>query len=205
MKGRRRARRTALQALYELDQSDHPLELVLAARVRDFHVASAAGAMGRAERAILARMLDAYPGEAAPQLDAAAMSDTFGVDVDAATRVASFVERLRPHVAYCVAIVRGVGRHRVAIDGVIERIAPEWPVEQMAPVDRNVLRIALWEIATASSPVRVAISEAVELARAFSGEGARRMVNGALGTYASGDQQLVLAKQAAKNRGSVGP
>ena len=74
----------------------------------------------------------------------------------------------------------------------IARIAPEWPVEQMAPIDRNVLRIALWEIASGSSPVRVAINEAVELARAFSGEGSRRMVNGALGAYTSGDRKLVL-------------
>jgi N utilization substance protein B len=68
---------------------------------------------------------------------------------------------------------------------VVARIAPEWPVEQMAPVDRNVLRIALWEIGSGRAPVRVAINEAVELARLFSGEASRRMVNGALGTFVS--------------------
>jgi N utilization substance protein B len=67
----------------------------------------------------------------------------------------------------------------------------------MAPVDRNVLRIALWEIGTGSSPVKVAISEAVELARTFSGEGARRMVNGALGAFAASGVRLDLQEDAA--------
>jgi N utilization substance protein B len=86
---------------------------------------------------------------------------------------------------YFLRIVRGVTQNREAIDAAIARIAPEWPVDQMAPIDRNVLRVALWEIATAACPIRVAINEAVELARAYSGESARRLVNGALGTFVS--------------------
>jgi N utilization substance protein B len=78
------------------------------------------------------------------------------------------------------------------LDDVIHTIAPEWPVVQMAPVDRNVLRIALWELATGANPTRVAINEAVELARTFSGEGARRMVNGALGSFVASGRPLLL-------------
>lgn len=192
MKGRRRARRTALQALYELDQSQHDLDRVLEARMRDFHVSAAAGALDRDARTALEKLLDDSPGDAVTLDGVDVLVKSYGVAPETAERVVAFVERMRPHAAYTVTMVRGVQRDKEQLDVVIERIAPEWPVEQMAPVDRNVLRIALWEIATGSSPMRVAISEAVELARTFSGEGARRMVNGALGAYASGDQHLVL-------------
>ena len=84
----------------------------------------------------------------------------------------------------------------------IERIAPEWPVDQMAPLDRNVLRIALWEIGQGRVPVRVAINEAVELARRFSGEGARRMVNGALGAFVSSGVTLDLRPAEADGGGT---
>lgn len=193
MKGRRRARRTALQALYELDQSEHGVDGVLTQRLSDLHMSAASGAMDPGGRRVLERVLLDHPGDALPSITPDAISARYGVDTDSASEVVDLIEGLRPHAAYCVAIVRGVLRDLEPIDVVIARIAPEWPVPQMAPVDRNVLRIALWEIGSGGSPVRVAINEAIELARAFSGEGARRMVNGALGAYTSGDQRLTFA------------
>lgn len=100
---------------------------------------------------------------------------------------------LRKQADYGAAVIRGVVGHRERLDQVIRQIAPEWPVDQMAPIDRNVLRIALWEIGLGEVPVRVAINEAVELARRYSGEGARRMVNGALGAFVNAGIRLDLA------------
>jgi N utilization substance protein B len=112
-----------------------------------------------------------------------------------ATAVAEALALFQRHAAlvdYGVAVVRGVIANLGAIDRVIRSIAPEWPVAQMAPVDRNLLRIALWEIGSQAVPVRVAINEAVELARRYSGESARRMVNGALGSFAKRQDKLDL-------------
>ncbi|MGH2541258.1 MAG: transcription antitermination factor NusB [Ardenticatenaceae bacterium] len=82
-------------------------------------------------------------------------------------------------------IVRGVLQRRAELDPYIQEIAPEWPVEQMAPVDRNILRIAIYELLHhPQTPVRVAINEAVELGRIFGSESSHRFVNGALGTFA---------------------
>jgi N utilization substance protein B len=90
-------------------------------------------------------------------------------------------------------MVAGVRRSLPDLDRVIEQIAPEWPLPDMAIVDRNILRLALWEAGTQTSPLKVAINEAVELAKGFGGEGTRRMVNGALGAFAASSQRLELA------------
>jgi N utilization substance protein B len=83
-------------------------------------------------------------------------------------------------------LVEGVLRHRDEIDPILCEIAPEWPLEQMSPIDRNVLRIAVFEMLfDPDIPVKVAINEAVELAKMFGSESSRRFVNGALGTLAS--------------------
>ncbi|MCX6026334.1 MAG: transcription antitermination factor NusB [Chloroflexi bacterium] len=82
-------------------------------------------------------------------------------------------------------LIFGVLQHRADLDRMIARFAPEWPVEQMAPVDRNVLRLALWEFAIGrETPVRVAINEAVEVAKVFGSESSPRFVNGVLGSLA---------------------
>lgn len=73
--------------------------------------------------------------------------------------------------------------HTVELDGIIRRIAPEWPVQQMAVVDRSVLRLALAEILYLDTPQKVAINEAVELAKRFGSDSSPRFVNGALGAY----------------------
>ncbi len=71
------------------------------------------------------------------------------------------------------------------MDMLIARYAPEWPLEQMAVIDRNILRIAIFEfIASEETPVKVAINEAVELAKTYGSDSAPRFINGVLGTLA---------------------
>lgn len=130
MRIRRRARIIAIQALYELDLTDHPPEVVVGRRIED----------------------EAFPTEGVP-----------------------FVYHL----------VNGVLRYKQLLDEMIQRYAPEWPIEQMAPIDRNVLRMALFEFSVdGQTPVKVAINEAVELAKLFGSDSAPRFVNGVLGSLA---------------------
>jgi N utilization substance protein B len=83
-------------------------------------------------------------------------------------------------------VVLGVLEHRSRLDSLIAEIAPDWPLEQMAIVDRNILRIAIYEITVDDqTPIKVAINEAVELAKLFGSDSSRRFVNGVLGTLAS--------------------
>ena len=84
-------------------------------------------------------------------------------------------------------LVRGVLEHRPDLDRVIMGIATDWPLDQMAIVDRNILRIAVFEIMIdQETPVKVAINEAVELAKLFGSDSSQRFVNGVLGTLVSG-------------------
>jgi transcription antitermination protein NusB len=81
-------------------------------------------------------------------------------------------------------ILRGVIERRQDLDLVIEKAAPEWPLERIAPVDRNVLRLGLYELLFSDRekvPAKVAINEAIELAKSFGGENSGRFVNGVLG------------------------
>ncbi|MCA9872282.1 MAG: transcription antitermination factor NusB, partial [Anaerolineales bacterium] len=71
------------------------------------------------------------------------------------------------------------------MDMLISRYAPEWPLDQMAVIDRNILRIAIFEfLIDGETPVKVAINEAVELAKTYGSDSAPRFVNGVLGTLA---------------------
>lgn len=79
-------------------------------------------------------------------------------------------------------VVKGVEEHRQEIDSVIEHYAPEWPIQQITIVDRNILRIGVYELKfTKDIPPKVAINEAIELAKSFGGESSGRFVNGVLG------------------------
>jgi len=130
-KGRRAARTIALQALYELDCTQHSLGEVMA---------------GRLEETVL-------PDE------------------------------LR---VFAYALVNGVLEYKATLDGLIRQHAPEFPLEQVAIVDRNLLRIALYEfLITTMTPVKVAIDEAVELAKEYGSESTARFVNGVLGALAA--------------------
>lgn len=71
------------------------------------------------------------------------------------------------------------------LDTIIQKAAPEWPISQIAPIDRNVLRIGLYELLFADRkevPPRVAINEAIELAKAYGGPNSGKFINGVLGT-----------------------
>lgn len=81
-------------------------------------------------------------------------------------------------------IVRGVFQIRAQLDQIIAKHAPEWPVDQLAVIDRNILRIALYELQHNDDvPIKVAINEAVELAKTFGSDTAPRFVNGVLGAF----------------------
>jgi N utilization substance protein B len=90
---------------------------------------------------------------------------------------------LNAAAAYAHELVRGVLANRAAIDALIQQRAPLWPLAQMSAVDRNVLRIGLYEslYGNATVPLRTAINEAVELAKLFGSETSAKFVNGVLG------------------------
>lgn len=94
-------------------------------------------------------------------------------------------------------LVEGVVNYWQALDGVIGQLAPEWPVAQIAVIDRNVLRIALWELAFSPTPVKVSINEAVELAKEFGSDASPRFVNGVLGAATRPGIELARLLQAA--------
>ena len=130
MKPRTRARSIALQALYEIDMTGHPPELVINER----------------------------------------LSETPLED-----NLSDFARK----------IVFGIQPLTKELDQIIAKHAPEWPLDQVATIDRNIMRIALWEIAVSNqTPLKVAINEAVELGKIFGSESTPRFVNGVLGSLA---------------------
>jgi N utilization substance protein B len=130
MKPRTRARSIALQALYEIDLTGHPPELVLEERLSE-----------------------------------SPLEDNLG----------EFARK----------IVFGIQPIVQELDQVIAKHAPEWPLDQVAIIDRNIMRIALWEIAVSNqTPLKVAINEAVELGKIYGSESTPRFVNGVLGRLA---------------------
>jgi len=137
MKDRTRARGIALQALYELDITNHPVGTVLQERASD------------------------------SDLDDE-LNDFFR------------------------SIVLGVLPIRAELDHFIAAHAPEWPLDQVAVIDRNILRMALWEFALAEDiPLKVAINEAVELAKTYGSDSAPRFVNGVLGALANRQHEII--------------
>lgn len=141
MKSRTRARSLALQALYEIDTTNHPPGDVLRIRLEETHLSD--------ELAEFARQI------------------IFGI----------------------LPLLEG-------LDKVIARYAPEWPLDQIAPIDRNILRIACWEFAVfGETPVKVAINEAVELAKIYGSDSAPRFVNGVLGSLADHRNEISLSLQ----------
>jgi N utilization substance protein B len=136
MKDRTRARGLALQALYELDITDHQVGTVMIER-----------------------------------LETEELSD----------ELADFFR----------SIVLGVLPIRQELDRFIADHAPDWPLDQVAIIDRNIIRIALWEFAVADgTPLKVAINEAVELAKMYGSDSAPRFVNGVLGSLADRQNEI---------------
>ncbi|PJF36666.1 MAG: transcription antitermination factor NusB [Candidatus Thermofonsia Clade 1 bacterium] len=128
------ARAVALQALYELDCTNHTIAEVMQARL-------------------------------------AALAEQGKVEAE--------VRR------YAYRLVNGVREIYPLLDALIAQFAPEFPIEQMAIIDRNILRMALYEFAFGKqTPFAVAVDEAVELAKQFGAESTPRFVNGVLGALA---------------------
>jgi N utilization substance protein B len=88
-------------------------------------------------------------------------------------------------VEFARKIVFGIQPIVTELDLIIAKHAPEWPLDQVAVIDRNIMRIALWEIAVSNqTPLKVAINEAVELGKIYGSESTPRFVNGVLGSLA---------------------
>ena len=128
MKSRTKARGFALQALYEVDQSVHPIE------------------------GVIQNLSTEFPLE----------------------------ENL---YSFAVQIIHGVLPMAEKLDKTIAIFAPDWPIDQVAIIDRNILRIALWELCfEADTPIKVVINESIELAKNFGSDASPRFVNGVMGS-----------------------
>lgn len=93
-------------------------------------------------------------------------------------------------------IIFGVLPLTEALDEIIAKYASEWPLDQIAAIDRNILRMALWEFAVYhDTPIKVAINEAVELAKQFGSDSAPRFINGVLGALADHQHEIQQAFQ----------
>lgn len=99
--------------------------------------------------------------------------------------------------AFIKQLVGGVSKQAAQLDATLQPVAPEWPIDQIARMDRLVLRIGLYELQNeADVPPKVVINEAVELAKAFGGDNSSKFVNGVLGTLLR--QQEEAAKKSKK-------
>ena len=93
-------------------------------------------------------------------------------------------------------IIFGVLPLTTTLDQILAKYAPEWPLDQIAAIDRNILRMALWEFAVYhDTPIKVAINEAVELAKQYGSDSAPRFINGVLGALADHQHEIQQAIQ----------
>ncbi len=105
---------------------------------------------------------------------------------DALARILSRIEVTEDVVGFARELVNGVIQNRAQLDQNIRDFAPAWPLDQISIVDRNILRLAIYEILHDNKiPVKVAINEAVELAKTFGSNNSSRFVNGVLGSVSN--------------------
>jgi N utilization substance protein B len=107
-----------------------------------------------------------------------------GLDLEdvLARNIARYEETIEDK-AFIESLVHGVASKQDELDGVIRPVAPEWPIEQIARMDRIILRIGVYELLFDENvPPKVVINEAVELAKAFGGDNSSKFINGVLGT-----------------------
>jgi transcription antitermination protein NusB len=116
------------------------------------------------------------------QIDVAAE----GIDDALARFWKSFEPVEREVMTLAEGLVRGVARHRRAIDDTIEGVSINWRLDRMAKVDRNVLRLAVYELLETNVPVKVVINEAIELGKKYGSESSGAFVNGLLDKVAAG-------------------
>jgi N utilization substance protein B len=116
------------------------------------------------------------------QIDVAAE----GIDEALSRFWRSFEPVEREVMALAETLVRGVAAHRRDVDEAIERVSTNWRLDRMAKVDRNVLRLAVYELLETDVPVKVVINEAIELGKKYGSESTGAFVNGVLDKVASG-------------------
>lgn len=111
-------------------------------------------------------------------------SEDVSFDLDAVLkRNVSRYEAMVDDVAFIKQLTEGVSQQTAELDARLQPIAPEWPIDQIARMDRVILRIGLYELENEPDvPPKVVINEAVELAKAFGGENSSKFINGVLGT-----------------------
>ena len=119
------------------------------------------------------------------ELDFNSSLDTNGVlkrhlkNLDLSGENVSFVEEL----------VMNTSLKKDEVDKLIVEVAPEWPIEQVATIDRNILRLSIYELVFTETPPKVVINEAIELAKTFGSETSSKFINGVLGTvYTKSDK-----------------
>ena len=96
--------------------------------------------------------------------------------------IAEFGAGLGEDAGFIEQLVRGVTKNLDKIDKIISQYAPEWPIEKITIIDRNVLRLGIYELKIAAEiPPKVAINEAIDIAKTYGGESSGRFVNGVLG------------------------
>lgn len=172
---RRLARGIALQILYELDTTGHSEKEITT--FREPSTIKWDDARSKAYLALRAYYDDTLHVEDDEDLDTSRFEETplFSLEEQ------KFAYRL----------VEGVFANRERLDKLIQRFSPEWPVDQIATIDRNILRIALYEFGVSrDTPIKVAINEAVELAKAFGSDNAPSFVNGVLGSLADHHREI---------------
>lgn len=113
--------------------------------------------------------------------------DTTGHSEDTVLKSLVDYEKLpEENAAFASELVNGVISNREAIDKHIQTFAPAWPVSQIPVIDRNILRLAIYEILIDNKvPVKVAINEAIELAKTFGADSSSKFVNGVLGSVST--------------------
>jgi N utilization substance protein B len=120
------------------------------------------------------------------EMDVAAHDPT-----EALSRLLSEHRMQNEAAAFARTLLSGVLERRAEIDALIEATAPQWPAQQLAPIDRNILRIAIREFLIDNlTPVGAAINEAVELAKKYGSESSGKFINGVLGSLSSPDRAV---------------
>jgi len=117
--------------------------------------------------------------------------DSVRHDANAVLRRHAEERHLPPRVVeYAGELVAGTLDHLDALDALIQEKAPEWPIAQMARIDKNILRLAIYEMLyNTAVPAKAAINEAVELAKLFGSDTSSRFINGVLGAVLVADQK----------------
>lgn len=126
-----------------------------------------------------------------------ALQALYEIDISGHSPGAALEERLQDEpmdeslAEFARQIVLGVLPIVEKLDNFIAQQAPEWPMDQVAIIDRNILRIALWEFAVSGiTPIKVAINEAIEMAKIYGSDSTPRFVNGVLGSLATRQDEI---------------